>query len=88
MIRRAPLSLDLLQESHDALKAVVGILDDVSPALRGPRSTPLDLHLALGLLDRIYALESAVDAEDPVAFRRAMRDEYTRFEDPGDLVVP
>lgn len=88
MIQRAPLSPSLLQESHDALTAVMGLLDDVAPLLRGPGASPFDLHLALGLLDRIYALESAVDAEDAVALRRALRDEYSRFDDPADTRVP
>jgi len=88
VIRPSPLSPDLLRESDDALKAVVGILDDVSPPRRGPSASPLDLHLALGLLDRIYALESAADADDPGAFRRALRAEYARFDDPTDPRVP
>lgn len=88
MIRPSPLSPDLLRESDDALKTVVGLLDDMAPPLRGPGASPLDLHLALGLLDRIYALESAADAGDPEGFRRALEAEYARFDDPADVRAP
>ncbi len=87
MIQRSPLSNDLLLESDDALRTVVGLLDDVAPVRQGPSSSPLDLHLALAILDRIYEMEG--DSASHVAdARRALEAEYDRFADSVDAVVP
>lgn len=61
MTGRRRISRFLLQDSEDALRRVSGLLDD-APATVAPGASPFDLHMALGMLDRIYELESAADA--------------------------
>lgn len=56
MIRHRRLSRHLLEDSEDALRRVAAMLDDALSA------SPFDLHMALGMLDRVYELESAADA--------------------------
>lgn len=88
MIQRAPLSPELLQDSDDTLRAVVGLLDDVAPARRGPGASPLDLHLAIAVLDRIYEIESADDPGTLARFRSSVGAEFDRFINPADAVGP
>lgn len=68
MIQRPPLSPYLLQDSDDALRTVAGLLEDVSPP-HGSGASSLDLHMALGLLDRVYEIEAAADAPDSLERR-------------------
>ena len=86
MIQRAPLSHELLQDSDDALRTVVGLLDDVAPARRGSVSSPLDLHLAIALLDRIYEIESASEPADVPRFGGAVSTQFDPFVNPADAV--
>lgn len=69
MVQRAPLSHDLLHDSDDTLRTVVGLLDDVAPTRHGTAASPLDLHLAIAVLDRIYEIESAREPGSRTRFR-------------------
>lgn len=84
MIQRPPLARHLLEDSEDALRTVSGLLDDASPTF-GAGASSLDLHMALGLLDRIYELESAPDAD---RFGRALRSEFGTVGDSPERRVP
>jgi hypothetical protein len=85
VIQRAPLSHELLQDSNDTLRTVVGLLDDVAPQLDGPASSPLDIHLAIAVLDRMYEIESASKPGTPARFRPSGFSP-DRFIDPADAV--
>lgn len=87
MIQRSPLSDDLLLESDDTLRTVVGLLDDVAPVRHGPAASPMDLHLALAILDRIYEIEGEGPPSDVADFRRAVDAEYDRFVDSAGSEV-
>jgi hypothetical protein len=78
----------LLQDSDDALRTVVGLLDDVAPDLAGPAASPLDLHLAIAILDRIYELESASEPGGVSRFRRSVGTESDRFFNTADAEGP
>ncbi len=84
MIRRARFTDDLLRESDDALRVVVGLLDDVAPTPRPGPSSALDLHLALGLLDQIYAVESGRERGDAGGLHQALRIERDRLAESTD----
>lgn len=88
MIQRAPLSHDLLQDSDDALRAVVGLLDDVAPVPGPSNPSPLDLHLAIAVLDRIYEFESASDPGSTPRFRPSSVFGFDRCINPADAVGP
>lgn len=61
MIRHRRLSRHLLEDSEDALRRVSRLLDD-APGLTVHGASAFDLHMALGMLDRVYELECAADA--------------------------
>ena len=73
-MKRFGLSRELLRESDDALRTILGLLDDVAPVPADGMSSALDIHLALGALEDLYADESAAPAHgDPGRFRRVVR---------------
>lgn len=87
MIQPPPLARHLLEHSEDALRTVSGLLDDASPA-HGSGPSSFDLHMALGLLDRIYELESAADAPESTRFGRVLKSEFGVVDDSLERRVP
>lgn len=86
MIQRAPLSHELLQDSNDALRTVVGLLDDVAPPRDGTPTSPLDIHLAIAVLDRMYEIESESEPGTRARFRPAIGLAFDRAINPADAV--
>ena len=78
MKRRFGISRELLRESDDALRSILGLLDDVVPATADGVASSLDIHLALGALEELYADERG---ERPVQIRglRAAVETATRL---------
>lgn len=87
MIHRPPLARHLLEDSADALRTVSGLLDDASHAHMAG-ATSLDLHMAIGLLDRIYELEVAADTPDADRFGRVLESEFGAVHDSLERRVP
>ena len=73
MKRRFGISRELLRESDDALRSILGLLDDVVPATIDGVASSLDIHLALGALDELYAGERDESASKSGGFRAAVR---------------
>ncbi len=86
MIQRAPLSHELLQDSNDALRTVVGLLDDVAPPRDGTATSPLDIHLAIAVLDRMYEIESEGEPGTSARYRSSVGPSFDRFNNPADAV--
>jgi hypothetical protein len=78
----------LLEDSDDALRTVVGLLDDVAPECEGQAPSPLDLHLAIAILDRVYEIQSTGELGDVSDFRRSLGAACDRFTDPADTGGP
>ncbi|NNK62878.1 MAG: hypothetical protein HKO98_06665 [Gemmatimonadetes bacterium] len=73
MKRRFRLSRELLRESDDALRSILGLLEDVVPVTIDGTANALDIHLALGALDELYADDREASATDKGGFRAAAR---------------
>lgn len=84
MKRRFGLSRELLRESDDALRSILGLLEDMVPVTVDGTVDALDIHLALGALDELYAVERDARAHDVKGFRSAARS-ATRLGRRGPL---